>query len=128
MAKTKNVESFRNYNFESCDVPQKYWGDYPHVNFFNGEFIPVLKKEFKNLAKKMGAELVSFKGGHFISSAFFKKGNKYVFVSLSDVRYNSNWFERILYRSARDEKDYTGGGNHYCSYDKLGENLEWCLE
>ena len=55
MAKT--VKSFKNYDFENCDVDPKYWGDYPHANFFKGEFLPIAKKEFKSLAKKLGAEL-----------------------------------------------------------------------
>lgn len=115
MAKT--VKSFKNYDFESCDVDPKYWGDYPHANFFKGEFLPIAKKEFKSLAKKLGAEL-TFNGNYFDYSAFFKKENKCIYVHIGDVRCG-NWYDDVLYRTAKDEKDYSGGSNCYCSYDKL---------
>ena len=73
MAKT--VKSFRNYNFENCDVDPKYYGDLPHANFFKGEFLPIARKEFRNLAKKLGAELI-FRGNYFEYSAFFKKAGQ----------------------------------------------------
>ena len=122
MAKT--VKSFRNYNFENCDVDPKYYGDFPHANFFKGEFLPIARKEFRNLAKKLGAEL-TFKGNYFEYSAFFKKSDKCIYVHIGDVRYNigGNWYDKVLYRTAEDEKDYRGGANNYCSYDKLESEM-----
>ena len=122
MAKT--VKSFRNYNFENCDVDPKYYGDFPHANFFKGEFLPVARREFKNLAKKLGAEL-TFRGNYFEYSAFFKKSDKCIYVRIGDVRYNigGNWYDKVLYRTAKDEKDYRGGENNYCSYDKLESEM-----
>lgn len=118
MAKT--VKSFRNYDFENCDVDPKYYGDYPHANFFKGEFLPIARKEFRNLAKKLGAEL-TFSGNYFEYSAFFKKADKCIYVHVGDVRYNicGNWYDKVLYRTAKDEKDYSGGANYQCSYDEL---------
>ena len=122
MAKT--VKSFRNDNFENCDVDPKYYGDFPHANFFKGEFLPVARREFKNLAKKLGAEL-TFRGNYFEYSAFFKKSDKCIYVHIGDVRYNigGNWYDKVLYRTAKDEKDYSGGANNYCSYDKLESEM-----
>jgi hypothetical protein len=122
MAKT--VKSFRNYNFENCDVDPKYYGDFPHANFFKGEFLPIARREFKNLAKKLGAEL-TFRGNYFEYSAFFKKSDKCIYVHIGDVRYNigGNWYDKVLYRTAKDEKDYSGGANYYCSYDKLESEM-----
>ena len=36
----KHVVDFKNYDFESNDVPAKYDGDYAASNFFKGYFIP----------------------------------------------------------------------------------------
>lgn len=118
----KTVKSFRNYDFESCAVDPKYYGDYPHLNFFKGEFLPIAKKEFKSLAKKLGAEL-TFSGNHFEYSAFFKKADKHIYVHIGDVRYDDRWYDSVLYRTAKDEKDYSGGANNYCSYGDLETEL-----
>ena len=118
----KTVKSFRNYDFENCDVDPKYYGDYPHANFFKGEFIPVAKKEFKALGKRIGADVI-FNSGYFYYSAFFKKDGNCIYVNVGDVRYESNWYDDILFRTAKDEKDFRGGSNRYCSYDNLEEEL-----
>ena len=54
----KTVKDFKDYDFENCDVPEEYWGDYTHANYFKKAFIPIARKEFKALAKKLGAELI----------------------------------------------------------------------
>lgn len=123
MAKT--VKSFKDYDFENCNVDPKYYGDYPHANFFKGEFLPIARKEMKSIAKKAGAELVKFHGGYFEYSALLKKDNKYAYVHIGDVRYNicGHWFDKVLYRSAANENDCCGGANYFCSYDRLAEEL-----
>ena len=114
----KTIKSFRNYDFENCDVEPKYYGDYPHANYFKGEFLPVARKELKKMAANIGAELI-FSPGYFYYSAFFKKNDKCVYINVGDVRYDSNWYDKVLFRTAKNEKDYTGGCNCYCSYDNL---------
>lgn len=113
----KTVKSFRNYDFESCDVEPKYYGDYTPANFYKGEFLPLARRELKKMAANMGAELI-FNSGYFYYSAFFKKDDKCVYINVSDVRYN-NWYDKVLFRTAKNEKDYSGGSNHFCSYDNL---------
>lgn len=118
----KTIKSFRNYDFENCNVEPKYWGDYPHANFFKGEFIPVARKELKKMAANMGAELTSFNAGYFEYSAFFKKNDKFIYVRVGDVRLN-DWYNDILYRTAAYDKDWHGGTNNCCSYDNLEKEL-----
>lgn len=118
------VKSFKNYNFENCNLPSEYYGDYPHVNFFKKAFIPIARKEFKALAKKIDVELVSFEPMYFEYSAFFFKNDKYVYVHIGDVRYNRNWYDDVLYRTAKNEHDYSGGSNRYCSYEELAEKIK----
>ena len=126
---SKTVKAFRDYDFESCDVPEQYWGDYTHANFFKKYFIPIARKEFKALAKKIGAE-VDFSPNYFEWSAFFKKDGKYIYVHVGDVRYNvcGHWYDNVLFRTAKDEHDYTGGSNRHCSYEELEEELSDLFE
>jgi|SRR3972149_3605715 len=80
------------------------------------EFLSFSRK-FKNAIKKelstIGSELTAYNTGHFYVSGFFrtKKDNQCFYFSLSDVR--SGRSQPMLYRTAKDEKDYTGGGNEY---------------
>lgn len=122
----KTVKSFRNYDFENCDVEPKYYGDYPHANFYKGEFLPVARRELKKMAANMGAELI-FNPGYFYYSAFFKKDDKCVYINVGDVRYDSNWYDKVLFRTAKNEKDYTGGANRFCSYDNLENEVNSLL-
>lgn len=123
----KTVAAFKDYDFENCNVPEQYQGDYPHHNFCKKVFMPILRREFKKLAEKTNSELVNYSGGYFIASAYFKRGDKYVYVSISDVRWN-DWYGQVLYRTAADAKDSRGGANHYCAYDKLEDALNWLLK
>lgn len=123
----KTVKSFRNYDFENCDVEPKYYGDYPHANFYKGEFLPVARRELKKMAANMGAELI-FNPGYFYYSAFFKKDDKCVYINVGDVRYDSNWYDKVLFRTAKNEKDYTGGANRFCSYDNLENEVNTLLD
>ena len=79
-------------------------------------------RKFKNAIKKelatIGAELTAYSVGHFYVSGFFRintmKGQECYYFSLSDVRGSEFTSQHnMLYRTAKDEKDYTGGGNEY---------------
>ena len=88
-------------------------------------------KEFKKEIKKRlpeGAELVTWNVGHYDISGFIKRGDKYVYFSISDVRYFKNeWYNNILVRTAKDTNDYTGGSNNYVSLPAFKEKIEELL-
>jgi hypothetical protein len=72
--------------------------------------------KFKNdLAKeliKKNCKITAFNTGHYYVSGFFRNADNLCFYfSISDIRHFG--FDKLLYRSARDEKDYTGGRNRY---------------
>lgn len=121
----KTVEAFKNYNFENCDVPEKYWGDYTHANFFRRYFIPIARREMNKIAKHLGAESIFEKGG-FEWSCYFKKDGKCIYVHIGDVRFSicGHWYDNVLYRVAKDENDSHGGPNNICSYGELEETLK----
>ena len=72
-------------------------------------------------------ELHAWNKGHFYCSAFLKNkvDGTFMYISISDVRHFKNeWYEKMLYRTAVHEKDYTGGRNQYCRLDQLNEVLK----
>lgn len=69
------------------------------------------KSEIKKEISKIGGELISFNRGHFYVSGFFKVSDKIYYFSQSDVR--SFGDVSLLIRTAKHEKDYTGGSNNF---------------
>jgi hypothetical protein len=90
-----------------------------HVEDWGGQTSKSFKSfalKFKNsLAKelaKKNCHITAFSTGHYYVSGFFRNQyNKCFYFSISDVRHFN--FGQMLYRTARDEKDYTGGSNCY---------------
>ena len=75
-------------------------------------FLKTFKKEFTAELKAVGAESIKIEKGHFCISGFFTVNGKAFYFSISDVR----WIGKepnMLYRTARDYKDFTGGSNQY---------------
>ena len=83
------------------------------------------KNYLKALAKEHNGELVKFNPNHYEFSCFIKRNDKYVYISISDVRYFKNqWYSNILIRTAQHEKDYSGGRNCYARLEELGSMIE----
>ena len=65
-------------------------------------------------------ELVGFSTGHYDLSCFLKRGINFVYFSIPDVRFFKNeWVDNILIRTAKSEKDYTGGRNNYTDLENF---------
>jgi len=80
------------------------------------QFFRTFKSEFGRELKDIGATDIVFHRGHFYISGFFSKDGKAFYFSISDVRgfsESSNHFSSLLYRTAKNYKDYTGGTNQY---------------
>lgn len=112
MANLKDLEKYLNYEFSSgCFTGEDY-------KTFERKYINLLK----TICKNNNWSLIKFNKNHYCFSAFIKGGteNKYVYISISDVRYfNNDWFNHILIRTAKNEVDYKGGFNHYTTLDQL---------
>jgi hypothetical protein len=88
-------------------------------------------KVFSRLYKKWvtrnlpdGAKLDTFSSGHYDLYSFIEKDGKYVYFSISDVRYfPGGWYENILIRTAKSNKDYTGGSNDYTTMSRFRDNV-----
>ena len=90
----------------------------PQFISFSRKFKNALTKELKTI----GANITKYNSGHFYVSGFFRKGEKCYYFSLSDVRHFH--VTDMLYRTAKDEKDFTGGGNQYVKIeDGMAEKM-----
>ena len=112
----------------------KQWLDYYFsTGSYTGEdyrkFESQYRNKLKKIAKENGFQLVSFNRNHYEFSCFFKNElNKYVYMSISDVRYWKNeWYNRILIRTAESDSDFRGGSNRYTNYENLGQSISKLL-
>ena len=105
----KSIELLREDFQSSSSVTPQF------VTFFN-----TFKKELTKLLKSKGCTEIVIDRGHFYAAGFFTTPNKGIYYfSISDVR----WFkeERIMYRTAKHYKDFTGGLNQYVALDEIDE-------
>ena len=89
-------------------------------------FVDSFRKEVNSQLAYLSLELVGFNTMHFCASGFVRNTNtgNLAYFSISDVRFFfDQWYNHVLYRTAKHEKDYSGGMNQYCSLPNLGENL-----
>lgn len=87
------------------------------------KYANTFKRELVARLEEIGAELVNFNRGHFYVSGFFRKGEQLFYFSQPDVRSGMGGLmgaDSILVRTAKHDRDYTGGRNHY---SRLGELL-----
>lgn len=79
-------------------------------------FVKTFKSEFTKELKSIGASDIQIGKGHFYVSGFFTVNGQIWYFSISDVRemklgYENHW--RLMYRTAKHYKDYSGGTNQY---------------
>lgn len=100
----------------------------PEAKAFYRAFKGYLKRTFPN------ADLIGFKPNHYDTSGFLKADGKYIYISHSIDRYHESvdfsicGSRGVLYRLAKDEKDYKGGPNHFCSIYELEESVNAMLQ
>lgn len=111
MTKIEELKKYINYEFST--------------GVYTGEDYKSFQTKYINYLKAMCREnhwqLVNVGKNHYCFSAFIKSSqNKYVYISISDVRYFSNeWYRHILIRTAKNEVDYRGGFNNYTTLENL---------
>jgi hypothetical protein len=115
MSKLKELEKYLDYEFSS--------------GYYTGQDYKTFERKYINylkiICKENGWELARVNKNHYEFSAFFKYENKYIYMSISDVRFpNNEWYNRILIRTAKHETDYTGGQNNFCSLPYLISSIQ----
>ena len=107
----QKMEKWYDYTFESSSGLTAEFQAF--VKDFKKYLLQQVRKDF---------ELVNCSRGHFEISGFLKnkKNKKFVYFSISDVRYFPNsWYNNILIRTAENEKDYTGSSNNNCKFAEI---------
>jgi len=95
------------------------------------EFYRTFKSEFTKELLSQNAKNIEFSRGHFYVSGFCTINNQVWYFSLSDVRgmefnLNQSCMGKLMYRTAKDYKDYTGGSNRYATIEEgMGEEMFW---
>ena len=97
-------------------VFQSSFGPTDQFDAFSRAFMHDVRKV---LPKQQGYE-VNLKKGHFFVTGFISSGDTHVYLSISDVRaFPRDWHNKILIRTAKHTKDFTGGTNRYCTLINL---------
>lgn len=106
------MKKWRNYKFESsCYITKEFLS-------FSRAF-----KKYITKGLDVDSELIGWSIGHFYVSGFIKKENNYVYFSTFDVRY-FDWYDKILVRTAKHEKDYIGGQNNYTNMENFHRSIQ----
>ena len=86
-------------------------------------FVRTFRSEITKILKAKGCTNIEIGKGHFYISGFFTAPSGQVYyLSLSDVRTFSEtgWNNgSLMYRTAKDYKDYTGGCNQFVKLDEI---------
>ena len=123
-----------NVSYTTQEVPNTL-GGFKNWEFTSGPTTDVDFKVFARLFRKQiqkslppGAELVNASNGHYYISGFVKRDSNFVYFSISDVRYfPGEWYKNILVRTAKHEKDYTGGSNRYTTLENFTNDVDRLL-
>lgn len=78
-------------------------------------FVRLFKKEFKEFLKTYGCNDVEINIGHFYLYGFFKHQEQLWYFNIGDVR----WQKDMFIRTAKDNKDFTGGRNRFLNMDNV---------
>ena len=113
-----SIKEFKNWQFSSGGT--------------TGEDFKIFARKFRSYVKKnlpANSQLINFSGGHYYVSGFVKKkGSKFIYFSISDVRYfPSSWYNNIMIRTAQHDKDYAGGSNSHTTLENFKINIDRLL-
>lgn len=115
MATLSDLKKYLDYEFSSSSVTGK---DYLS---FQTKYINYIRSVCRNNCW----EISHITRGHYWFSCFIRNAeNKYVYLSISDVRhYTSKWYTHILIRRADNDCDYHGHGNYYTHLEELQKSI-----
>ena len=86
-----------------------------------------LMAEIGKIASDINGNLVKRNCGHYFSSCFIKHNGKYVYINYEPLMRTKVCLTSgtsFLIRSAKDENDYTGGSNNFCSLSEISNYVE----
>lgn len=86
-----------------------------------------MRADLKKQAEANGMELYAFHKNHYEFCAVLreKETGAFAYISISDVRFfKDEWHRSTLYRTMKNEKDWTGGANHYAPWKDIGKAVK----
>jgi len=93
------------------------------------KFYKTFKSEFRKELKSQGATDIKFNRGHFFISGFCTIDNQVFYFSLPDVRGSNFRMPKLMYRTAKDYKDFTGGQNRFAEIKTgMGNEMFWSFK
>ncbi len=101
------------------------------------QFYRTFKSEFTKELQSIGANDIVFSRMHFCLSGFFTLDGQAWYFSLSDVRGMEYGFRinpdscsnKLLYRTAKHYKDYSGGSNRYAKIETgMAQEMCWSFK
>jgi len=117
---------------EASTLPKKDISDWVGYRFASSsgltkEFAAFFRDMRKYLKTQLNEVFVyEVHRGHFEVSGFAqnKQTGKWAYFSMSDIRYfPDEWYKRVLVRTAKDNKDYTGGNNQDIALNCIAATL-----
>lgn len=87
------------------------------------QFQREMRTDLRCQAKANGLELHDFHNNHYEFTAVLRnpETNRFIHISIPDVRFwQDQWLNHVLYRRMKHDKDWTGEGNHYGAWKKIG--------
>ena len=129
MMNIKSVENlYKKYNGKTL-ADDLYVVSREYRNFQNA-FVRMAK----NIAANINAEVVKIIKGYYDGSMFFKRGDKYVYVHYGNsvnrthIDFDNNTWSSFIYcRTAKNDRDYTGGTNNFVSLNELADKIDELL-
>lgn len=129
MMNIKSVENlYKKYNGKTLA------DDFNVVSREYNNFQNAFNRTAKDIAANINAEVVKTFKGHYDGSMFFKRGDKYVYVhygNSADRTYidldNTGWIDFIYCRTAKNDRDYTGGTNNFVTLKELADKIDELL-
>ena len=108
---TKKIENWLSHIFSS--------GGYVGEDY--KAFQKDMHADLRRQAKEAGYTLHKFKPGHYEFSAvlYDPVTARFVYVAITDVRFNQSWYYQTLFRLMAHETDWRGGMNHTCQWPEL---------
>ena len=92
-------------------------------------FVRTFRSEFTEELKSIGATDIQIGKGHFYVSGFFTVDGQIWYFSLSDVRGMEYYLNKLMYRTAKDYKDFVGGQNRYVTIETgMAKNMCWSFK
>jgi hypothetical protein len=100
-------------------------------------FYRTFKSEFTKELQSIGATEIEFYRLHFGLSGFFKVDGQLWYFTLSDVRgmefsllkNPDSFMNKLLYRTAKHNRDYVGGTNRYATIETgMAEEMCWSFK